>query len=97
MYSFSAALASDFKRFQQFLNNFNADSQQTQNICITFVQRLRRWSNVDKCYKNVFVFAGFGPHVYIPVDINKKYPNWLLSGIWYACKNCLKEVPRTME
>ena len=37
-------------------------SQQTQNICITFVQRrhqrLRRWSNIVQMSYKYFVFAG---------------------------------------
>ena len=33
-------------------------SQQTQNICTTFVQRRRRWSNIVQMSYKCFVFAG---------------------------------------
>ena len=37
-------------------------AQQTQNICITFVQRLRRWSNIVQMLYKCFVFSGLFTH-----------------------------------
>ena len=35
------------------------DAQQTQNICITFIQRLRRWSNILQMIYKCFMFTAW--------------------------------------
>ena len=38
--------------------NMPQDTQQTQNICTTSAQRLRRWTNIVQMLYKCFVFPG---------------------------------------